>query len=339
MTQQTTASDRWSSSRLEGIDVLRGLAALTVVFSHYIPYWHRYLDDIVVLVPGSMGYHAVELFFVISGMVIFMTLEKCKTAADFAWLRFSRLFPTYWTTLGIATFVTVVIFGQSFWLGGFIVNTTMFQEFLGYPNLDNVYWSLTVELAFYLNVAWVFALGLHKKINACLVVWLSLSAIWALTLFDPGRDDRDWLSVLFAFDYAPFFAFGILFYKARGRRWTSADVGLLVMTLVVQFLIASWQGVTALAISAMLVFAGLSGYLRFLTNKLTLWLGAISYSLYLIHRNIAYNILPWLHEQGFGPIAGIAVTVIGMLGLAAAVTFLVERPASRRMRSWHRRKA
>lgn len=307
------------------------------MFSHYIPYWNRYLEDIVVLVPNSVGYHAVELFFVISGMVIFMTLAKCKTAADFAWLRFSRLFPAYWTALAIATFVTVVIFGNSFWLGGFIVNTTMFQQFLGFPNLDNVYWSLTVELAFYLNVAWVFALGLHKKIRTCLVVWLSLSAFWALVLFDPTRDDRDWLSLLFAFDYAPFFACGIVFCITRGRRWTPADLGLLVMMLVTQFLIASWQGVAVLAIAAALLFAALSGYLRFMTNKLTLWLGAISYSLYLIHRNIAYNLLPWLHEQGLGPIAGISVTVIGMLGLAAAITFLVERPASRRMRSWHRR--
>lgn len=95
MRKKPTADSKEPRVRVEQIDVLRGLAALTVVFSHYFPFWDRYVEDILVIVPGAYGFYAVKLFFVISGMVIFMTLDKCNSVADFAVLRFSRLYPAY----------------------------------------------------------------------------------------------------------------------------------------------------------------------------------------------------------------------------------------------------
>lgn len=332
MTENSKARHATSYARFESIDVLRGFAALTVVFSHYFPFWNRYLGDVVVIVPAQFGYYAVNLFFVISGMVIFMTLEKCNSVFDFAVLRFSRLYPAYWATLILATIVVVAIFENPFWAGGFVINATMFQEFFRFPNLDNVYWSLTVELAFYLNVAWLLALGLHNRINGCIAGWLFLSGIWALLLHDPSRDDRDWFSILLALDYAPFFAIGILFYEGRGRLWRPIELGLFAAALLVEYLIASWEGLAVAVISSILVFAAMKGILNFATNRITLWLGTISYSLYLIHRNIAYNLLPWLHEHGFGPLTSITITTVGILALAASVTFWVEKPASRKIR-------
>lgn len=324
--------------RFEGVDVLRGLAAVTVMFSHYIPFWESYLGDIWLIVPGAYGYYAVNLFFIISGIVIFMTLDRCNSVAEFAVLRFSRLYPAYWATLGLATLVGVAVFGRAFWAGGFIVNVTMFQEFFGYANLDNVYWSLTVELAFYLNVAWLFAFGFHRRILTCVATWLCLSGLWALTVLDPGRDDRDLLALLFALDYAPFFAIGILFYNGRGRRWRAIEFGLLAVALVIEYMIASWEGLAVAVVSTTLVFAAISGKLKFITCRFTLWLGTISYSLYLVHRNIAYNVLPWLHDHGLGPVIGIALTTLLVVGLAAGVTFWIERPASQLIRSHTKQK-
>jgi len=58
------------AAHIQEIDVLRGLAALTVVFSHYFPYWNRYNGEIPVLVTNAVGSDAVRLFFAISGFVI-----------------------------------------------------------------------------------------------------------------------------------------------------------------------------------------------------------------------------------------------------------------------------
>lgn len=306
---------------------------MTVVFSHYLPFWDRYLGNVWVIVPNSAGGNAVRLFFVISGFVIFMTLDKCRSVLDFALMRFSRLYPAYWVTLFLATFTSVVLFGKSLWFNGLIVNTTMFQEFLRFPNFDNVYWSLTVELAFYVNAAWVFALGLHRKVVTCSLIWLTASGIWALTLFDPTADVRDWFALLFALDFAPFFVLGILLFNSRNRKWRPAEIGLVFLCYAVEFLIGGIEGVAVALAASALMLAALSGKLTLLTGRATLWLGAISYSLYLIHRNVGYNVLRWLNEAGFGPTASIAATVVLVVCLAACVTFLVEIPASRFLRS------
>ena len=321
-----------SRRRFEGIDVLRGLAALTVVFSHYNPFWNRYLDEVTVVVNNRLGYYAVNLFFIISGFVIFLTLDKCRSVRDFALLRFSRLYPAYWATLAFATFTGVLVFGKSLWLGGFVVNATMFQEFLGYPHFDNVYWSLTVELAFYLNVAWLFAFGLHRKVLVCLTAWLAASALWAVTLFDPGVEQRDWFALLFALDYAAYFALGILTYNALGRAWLPAERALAVAALVVAWLVWSVEGLVVATVSFGLIVLAVRGGLDVLTNRVTLWFGAISYTLYLTHRNTGYEILPLLHGQGMHPLPAILITAAIVIAIAGLITRLVEIPASRWMR-------
>src|ERR1700689_1159917 len=68
--------------RLYGIDYLRGAAALSVMLAHFNVLQHG----------GQLG---VEFFFIISGFVIFKTLDKLPTITHFIWGRFARLYPTY----------------------------------------------------------------------------------------------------------------------------------------------------------------------------------------------------------------------------------------------------
>ena len=83
-----------TEGRLQELDALRGLAALVVVLFHYTS---RY--DVVFghnsapLVSAPWGHFGVNLFFGISGFVIFMTLGRTQTPADFIVSRFSRLYP------------------------------------------------------------------------------------------------------------------------------------------------------------------------------------------------------------------------------------------------------
>ncbi|MEO6102106.1 MAG: acyltransferase family protein [Pseudoxanthomonas sp.] len=51
------------------------------------------------------GNYGVNLFFHISGFVIFMTLERSRNAMDFMVSRCSRLYPAYWTGLAVAAIV------------------------------------------------------------------------------------------------------------------------------------------------------------------------------------------------------------------------------------------
>ena len=100
------------------------------------------------------GKYGVYLFFLISGFVIFMTLERTRTAADFVVSRFSRLFPAYWAAfLLTATVVyTVGLPLQQLPASQALLNLTMVQEILGAEHLDGSYWTLQIELFFYVQM-------------------------------------------------------------------------------------------------------------------------------------------------------------------------------------------
>jgi len=319
--------------RYEEIDVLRGFACIWVALSHYLPYWNDHLGPTTVLIPEGWGVYAVKLFFVISGFVIFATVDRCKSVSEFAVLRFSRLYPTYWATLLLATFAGALLFGKSIWLGGLIVNMTMFQEFLRFPNLDNVYWSLTVELAFYLNLAWLMALGWHRYPRRVVFVWLLAAGLWASTSPVLPTPHRSLTAMLFALDFAPYFAFGILIYGATRRGWTRADLGLGILAFGTEFLMTGWLGLGIALFIVLIVVLAVGGKLPFLVSRPTLLLGWISYSLYLIHRNLGWDALAWLHARGVGPAVAVPLALTGAFAIATAVTYGIERPGIRWIRS------
>jgi peptidoglycan/LPS O-acetylase OafA/YrhL len=112
--------------------VLRGLAAVYVMLSHYTSYCLDKFGSTPFHVVRETGEYAFWLFFMISGFVIFFTLERSRTVADFAVSRVSRLYPAYWATLTFGTLMEIFWFKKDVsWLTGYMANMTMFQEFFG----------------------------------------------------------------------------------------------------------------------------------------------------------------------------------------------------------------
>src|SRR6185436_1577322 len=98
-----------AAERLVQIDGLRAIAALSVVAFHYTT---RFDELYMHTAPTGLhlshdaGLMGVQLFFAISGFVIFMTVDRVKRPMDFVAWRFSRLFPAYWAAVAI-TFVVL----------------------------------------------------------------------------------------------------------------------------------------------------------------------------------------------------------------------------------------
>ena len=98
-------------ARVGEIDALRGLAALAVMLFHYT----TRIEELYPAVGAAWfnarhGHFGVNLFFIVSGYVIFMTLQRTKHPLDFVVSRFSRLFPAYWAAV-------LLTFGVTQWLG------------------------------------------------------------------------------------------------------------------------------------------------------------------------------------------------------------------------------
>ena len=162
---------RPSRERFLELDALRGVAAMSVLFFHYTTRYHElfgHTDRVYCSFPlGSCG---VNLFFMISGFVILMTLDRCKRPLDFVFARFSRLYPVYWVAV-IFTFAVVSICGlpgREYSLATLVANLTMFHGLFRFADVDSVYWTLVCELCFYGLIWGIFTLGLRRQLERAL---------------------------------------------------------------------------------------------------------------------------------------------------------------------------
>ncbi len=216
----------------------------------------------------------------------------------------------------------------------------MFQEFVRFKNFDNVYWSLTVELAFYLNVAWLFVLGWHKQHQRVVTGWMLLSCAYALALHDPGLDARPLYSIYLALEFSPYFSIGIVFHDVIKRGWSWQRALLIGLAIVTVYLLHGFTEAIKSVVVVALIATALTGWIAFSVSRITLWLGTISYSLYLIHRNVGFALLSWRHEHGLGPVISILLVTILALAAASLITYTIEQPTQRFIRkAWAARTA
>ncbi len=198
---------------------------------------------------------------------------------------------------------------------------------------DHVYWSLTVELAFYLNAATLLLLKLHRQRLKFVLFWICSACLWALFKQGVENEARDWFAMLFAVDYAPFFAIGILFFDASKVGWSKKSTALLAAVVATATILKGVEGFVVASIIVTLFALAMRERLTFLVSKVTLWLGTISFAVYLTHRNLGYNLMDYLHHQGVGPIMGVTITIISVLVLATALTYWIEKPVLAGIRS------
>ena len=331
-----------TSRRVGELDALRGLAAFGVMVFHYTTQYGREIGHIPRLGLGfPAGNYGVNLFFLISGYVIFMTLERTRSAADFVVSRFSRLYPAYWAAMLVTSwFVYTIglpqqrISGADWWL-----DLTMLQQILGGEHLDGSYWTLQVELFFYLNMLALFMLGWLRKIRIVLACWLALSAMQAIAQLEHMHFSYT-LREMLILRHIPFFALGILFYfRHVGRAVPRVDTPLGIACIAVAWL---GGGPTMLLVAAActLVFVLFTqNRLGFLRTPALLWLAALSYPLYLVHNAIGLAVMHALETHAIASWASVPMAMALAILLAYLLHHLVELPAMRAIRAaWRARK-
>jgi peptidoglycan/LPS O-acetylase OafA/YrhL len=91
------------NKRFQELDALRGIAALLVVVFHFT--MHRPQSEL----GFKYGITGVDLFFIISGFVIFMSINNVNSAKEFVVNRITRLYPTYWACVTTTYIASVII--------------------------------------------------------------------------------------------------------------------------------------------------------------------------------------------------------------------------------------
>jgi len=328
-------------TRILELDALRGLAALAVVLFHYTTRYEQlfgHAEPLAVSVPW--GHYGVDLFFMLSGFVILMTLERTADSWRFAWGRFSRLYPAYWAAAAL-TFLVVSLGrlpGQEVSWSDALLNLTMVQALLGAEHIDGAYWSLQAELIFYANMLVLFRCGAFRRPTLAVALWLAAAVAVQLAqapaaTFWPGASELlSKLATLASLKYIPLFAIGILFYASRQSGWSPASVATIAASLAT---VGWFDGLASAAVDAALAAAlllAVAGRLPALSSRPLVALGAISYTLYLVHQNIGYVLIREFQLWGAAPSFAIAAATFVALTLAWWLHRLVEQPAMKWLR-------
>ena len=318
-----------NKERMNELDALRGIAAVAVVIYHYTTRYNElfpsYSTSSFSFPYGKLGVH---IFFILSGYVIFLTLKNVTSYKDFIKKRAIRLYPAYIFSV-ILTFSLVSTFGLENRETTFfeaLINLSMLQSFIpGIGHVDGAYWSLSVEITFYILISIMLYFNKIHQIYTALLIWLLGSMLFFMVTI---YMDNHLITSIYhksISDYSHLFIAGILFnllQKAVKKKY----ILLLLSTLIYQFILSDI--ITFLVISSMyLVFWKIiSGKLYYLNNKFLVFLGSISYSLYLIHQNIGYLILNYLHRIGFESSFWIFLPLVFTICIAYFITEFVERP-------------
>lgn len=301
-----------TTGRLAFLDGLRGVAILMVLAYHAyarwpnsVPYGTTYAD----LWPAQFGYLGVQLFFLISGFVILMTLEKTGSLGEFMQKRWLRLFP------GMAI-CSLIIFTTADALSARPAGPPVLRDVLpgllfmwpsvlsavfstSFQSLDGAFWSLYVEVVFYAVVGLIY---FWRGRGAALLTLCVIQVAGVVVDLLPMPAVALTVSGLFGATHFGWFLAGALLYlhfRGEGRRY-------LVMSLIaICMALLKFRGLgetmSAAAVAAVFVLSVAGGVGRsFLAWRPLATVGVASYPLYLLHQNITIAavaqlspMLPW----------------------------------------------
>lgn len=311
--------------RLRELDSLRGIACLSVLLFHYTTKYSEIFSTSLTTQLFSFKYGGlgVDLFFIISGFVIFLTIKKNTKPLEFAYKRFTRLYPTYWVcvlvTFFLIRFSDLLSYHRNF--SALIINLTMIPDIFGVKRVDGVYWSLLPELMFYLLM---FCMLLFKKIRHINL----LCFIWLLFILLNSFRDVMPLRVLFNLNFGNLFIIGICFYKIKNKEANWSSHLLIIGSFLVSFVISDvmYKHMFLLLFIA-IFYLFVYDKLKWIKLKPLIVLGEVSYALYLLHQFIGYFIINELIDSGIkNGFLLILIPSVITIAMSYGITFYIEKP-------------
>lgn len=350
------------------IQVLRGVASLAVVLWHASRFISPYGSGLGTQLFEGGGVLGVDLFFIISGFIMVHTTagaDACSRTSvwNFFVKRFTRVWPVYlfWTVAYIACRYGFTEYLHSEPNRLRLLQSLTFIPFSNttggydYPAL-NIGWTINYEAYFYL----IFGLSMlfSRYRWHALWGWLLLSLVLlpqtlghtpALSHTSYGLTPA-YLNIV-SDPIIWFFAAGMLIgiadnkrYRIQSRRWAWLAIGVAVALplwqYVARFRIGHGVGQWGLSLIPLVLLLCLTQEIssrRGLAARLAIYLGNISYSLYLVHPLVQEHLEYLFHKWGAGRLASgfffMGVTTVAAIGLAGLSHRWLENGLSNRLRN------
>jgi peptidoglycan/LPS O-acetylase OafA/YrhL len=363
------------SRRFGALEGLRGAAAVMVVICHGFNVWSPDGESLVQNVSERLGYLGLYLLFAVSGFVLYRPMVAARHGRPAQrWRRFwmkrlTRVFPAYWVALtGLAIYPGLDgVFTDEWWVHYFLLQNLDLDWFV---NGIVPAWSLGVELTFYLALP-LYALVAARSLRgltgqarlrrelrwlggAAVISWIVHVILYAVereTLYGntlPGN--LGWLAI----------GMGLALISVEGDgttapervvRWVGSHPGpswLAASAVIVASTFTEEHSLVYAADIAMtfLVFCPAVadrqvGAARILNARVAMWLGTVSYGIYIYH----FTMERFFDENALvtgAPVPELAfaiVVAVSTLICAAGSWYLIERPLLRRVGSSAYRRA
>lgn len=343
-------------NRIEGLDLLRFVAAFSVLIYHYF-----FIGPLQGVWPPAqrldiahIGDFGVDVFFIISGFVIALSANG-RTFTQFAKSRFVRIFPAFLICSMITAATSIMLPGvdakEIFYR--WLASLTLHPQWFGQELLSGVYWTLSIEVKFYFWVAILLLLGLWRKLNVVIPVWLGIAFLNEFSLHN------QWIHDYLLTQYIGHFIAGILLYQLKSKVFTTfMPLGFVLSSVLIWKSVSgieSWLGgsygirfsdiatflIAPIAILLVFCMTGINKVK--LPSHVVSTLGAMSYTLYLLHADFGFFQRAMLERVFFvqspdlrnilSDSVVVTVATISSLLLAAIVAIYIEPPIKRMIRN------
>lgn len=339
---------------LEGLNSLRGIAAVLIVIFHVLGIHGLKIPPQLSFVPAYFGL-GVPLFFVISAFSLFLSttsrVGKEGWLSSYAIRRFMRIAPLFYF---IATFYLIYIPLQ---FGSYIAPMSYFGTISLLFNLmpgkheSMVWagWTIGVEVLFYVLVPYllVFVKNIYVSVIAVLAAVVLSTVFYKFYLSPNYPAGYAYMSFMGSIGVFFFGIFGFFLYSVLKGRNHARAIGyiLLFMAFVITWgLVAKEQSLVSIVgnrsnlwalVFVMFVVSQCLSPIFAITNPLFSYLGRLSFGLYLCHPPLVYMLKPvygYFYQylsDGFAFGSSAIVTLIILVPVARLMNFLIEEPGIR----------
>ncbi|SHH73578.1 acyltransferase family protein [Cognatishimia maritima] len=315
--------------RLAHVDTLRFVAAAAVVAQHYVERAAQGgADWFLRLGPGVFG---VALFFMISGFVIPLAVQKTLSWRTYWLQRLFRIMPMY-----LVTFALVIMLGwigvpayfhvSDFGVASYISNALLVFEYVGHPAALGVAWSLSLEYVWYAFFAFVFIVSKPKHAtHVCIgfAICLIAAALWSM--WSATRLPFERIAMLNAalWGYAVW-SWSAGHVSGRALRWCGAiSAVVLIFSQWVGFKhfqhpsvrfetgLIAWGAASVVFTSAMTIKSLQRSLV--LSSQSCQKLGTISFSVYLLHEPVNHCLGMWMSGWSQAAVAVLATVALSFV--------------------------
>ncbi|RAN78523.1 acyltransferase [Bacillus sp. SRB_331] len=344
--------EQFMSKRIKELDSIRGLAALTVVFGHFCLMLPS-LPNSIKFSPLRFlwaGGEAVIVFYVLSGFVLSMALYHSKTNYwGYLIKRFVRIYIPYYFWI-IITFALFILFSPyevaglrdwfyDRWQGSItkidIINHLVLLNNFFTENYNPVIWSLAQEMRISIVFPLLFLLFYKLSWKKTILFALSFSLISVfLNMLHIGKAEGFYNGYADTLHFTSMFMVGMLLFKHQEkliylyRNMKKFNKGFLIALGIIlylysiliygfsrndtTFLLKDWGVVIGVSIFIIMAMSNLK-VKAFLNKSVFVYLGEISYSIYLCHFPIMMVLFKLLYTK---------IPIFFLLALCISLTIL-----------------